>query len=143
MDLGVLRDVGALGILDEDPEHPGAHHLLGRMSAAVMRLGGTKRFLARLAVGGDLLASASWEAARMHLGRAERGAPCMAEHHLELARLMVDTGDIPGARREATHVLILTRAAAITRHAPPRLLALRERVLELPGDRTAAGDGSS
>jgi hypothetical protein len=31
----------------------------------------------------------------------------MAEHHLELARLLADTGDSEGARREAVHVLAL------------------------------------
>lgn len=133
----------ALEILAEDPEHPGAHHLLGRMNAAVMRLGGAKRFVARLAVGGNLLKSASWGTARAHLEHAERGAPCMAEHHLELARLLADTDDVPGAQREAMHVLALTTGAAITRRAPARLLALRESALELLGDRwAAAGDGS-
>lgn len=94
-------------ILGHDPEHAGAHHLLGRLNAAVMRLGGAKRLLVRIVAGGELLAAASWEDARAQLEHAERHAPCMAEHHLELARLLADTGDSEGARREAVHVLSL------------------------------------
>lgn len=122
----------ALAILEDAPGHAGAQHILGRINAAVMRLGGTKRFLARVVLGSDVLRSASWDAARAHLEHAERAGPCMAEHHLELGLLLADTGDEAGAHVEAGHVLALARASAVT---PERADMLHAKALELLGPR--------
>jgi len=115
-------------ILEDAPDHAGARHILGRINAAVMRLGGTRRFLARVVIGGDLLGSASWDAAREHLEHAERVGPCMAEHHLELGLLLADTGDEAGAHIEAWHVLALARVATLSAE---RATMLRTKALEL------------
>ncbi len=94
-------------ILEMDPGHPGANHLMGRLNAAVMRLGRFKRFIATKLLGGGTLSSASWEKARLLLGAGERGEPCVPDHHYELARLHVETGFPREARRELKHVMFL------------------------------------
>lgn len=97
----------AARIVAADPKHPGAHHMLGRLHAAVMRLSGFKRFLARTFVGGELLERASWEAARRHLELAEALEPCVPDHHYELARLLFERGRPEDALAEIEHVRTL------------------------------------
>jgi hypothetical protein len=97
----------AVAILGEDPSHGGAHHLVGRLHAAVQRLGGMKRFLARHLFGAEVLDGASWDSARRHLEQAKWAAPCRPEHHFELARLYADVGEPGRARQEVEHVLEL------------------------------------
>jgi len=98
-------------ILSLDPDHAGAHHILGRLHAAVMRMGRLQRFLARNLIGGAALRSASWEAARRHLEAAESGDPCIPDHHFQLARLYADRDMPDAARVELEHVRALTENA--------------------------------
>jgi tetratricopeptide (TPR) repeat protein len=88
----MAQEVGELAsrILATDSLHAGAHHLLGRLHAGVMRLGGVTRFLARRLIGGDLLDTASWPSARLHLERAAILAPDEGLHHLELGIALRD-----------------------------------------------------
>ncbi len=125
--------VEASALLERDPDHAGAHHLLGRLHAAVMRTGGTTRFLAKLLLGGDLLSSASWRRAIDHLSAAERGSPCFPEHHFELARALVETGRYDEARAEIDHVLTLTGGAPAHAASALRMRYLRARALDLAG----------
>lgn len=111
-------------VFEVEPEHPGAHHLMGRLMAGVLRLGGLSRAMARMMIGGELLSTASWPVARSHLERAEDGAPCVPEHHLELAKLLHETGDDEAARRELRHVLALVSTGRGT-----RLAGIRERAI--------------
>ena len=92
-------------ILERSPEHPGARHLMGRLHAAVRRMSGLKRFLARTLFGGDVLAGGSWETAKAHLEAAERAAPCVPDHHYELARLYLDLEMPREAATELRHTL--------------------------------------
>lgn len=101
----------AARIVAADPKHAGAHHMLGRLHAAVMRLGGFKRFLAKTFVGGELLERASWEAARRHLELAEALEPCIPDHHYELARLLFERGRPEDALAEVEHVRTLHEAS--------------------------------
>jgi hypothetical protein len=78
-------------ILSAEPDHAGAHHLLGRLHAAVMRLGGFKRFLVVRLLSGGKLGDASWESAEAHFRRALEAEPEQVEHKLELANLLADT----------------------------------------------------
>lgn len=94
----------AARIVALEPRHGGAHHMLGRLHAAVMRLSGFKRFLARTFVGGELLARASWTEARRHLELAEALEPCVPDHHYELARLLFERGQDEDAMAEIEHV---------------------------------------
>lgn len=98
----------ALRVLELDPRHPGAHHVLGRLSAAAMRLGGFERFLARHLLGASMLDEASWARARRHLEAAEAGDPCRPEHHYELGRLYLELGESTRGWKEVGHVLALT-----------------------------------
>lgn len=98
----------ALRVLELDPRHPGAHHVLGRLSAAAMRLGGLERFLARHLLGASMLEEASWARARRHLEAAEAGDPCRPEHHYELGRLYLELGEPTRGWKEVGHVLAIT-----------------------------------
>ncbi|MEJ2541669.1 MAG: hypothetical protein P8188_17175 [Gemmatimonadota bacterium] len=134
---GKLKWAGAMRaeaqqVLATDPDHPGANHLMGRLHAAVERMGRTKRFLARTLFDGEALAGASWASAREHLARAERDAPCQPEHHLELARLHQELGEVRQAREEARHVLELMGSEGAHSHLWRGAAALMER-LSPPG----------
>ncbi len=82
--------------LELDPDHPGGHHVMGRLHAATMRLSSFARFLARRLLGAELMDGASWEGAEMHLTRARELEPTNPRHAAELGQLYLDTG-----RREA------------------------------------------
>lgn len=92
-------------VLDRDPDHPGAMHLLGRLHAGVLRLGTVRRWLAKTLFGGELLGSASWTVARAYLEAAERAEPCIPDHHFELAVLYADLGFPEAAAAEAQHAI--------------------------------------
>lgn len=82
----------ATWVLAVDSAHAGAHHLLGRIHAAVMRLNPVTRFLARTLLGGEVLGRASWERAEYHLKSAAELAPGDAVNHLELGMAYRDLG---------------------------------------------------
>ena len=88
----------ARAILAVEPDHAGAHHLLGRLHGAVMRLGSLKRFLAFRLLGGGSLANASWESAEAHFRAALHQEPDGVEHKVELAHVLLDTGQKAEAR---------------------------------------------
>ncbi|UCC24358.1 MAG: hypothetical protein JSU98_11545 [Gemmatimonadales bacterium] len=92
-------------LLESQPGHPGAEHLLGRLHAGVLRMGSLRRWVARALFGGEILAMASWDEAQVLLQEAARKAPCMPDHHYELAALYRDTGRPELARQEALHAL--------------------------------------
>ncbi len=95
----------ATWVLQADSLHAGAHHLKGRIHAAVMRLNPITRFLARTLIGGDVLGRASWESAEHHLRTAAELAPGDAVNHLELGMAYRDMG------RHAEAVEAFSRAA--------------------------------
>lgn len=82
----------ALRVLELDPDHAGAHHLLGRLHAGVMRMDRISRFVATRLLGGGALAGASWSEARVRLEAAVVADPCVPDHHFELARLYAERG---------------------------------------------------
>jgi tetratricopeptide (TPR) repeat protein len=76
--------------LELDPDHAGAHELLGRIHAGVMRLPWLVRKLGASLGMNDALGEASWESAEDHLRRAaELDAEAIAPR-LELGKLMVE-----------------------------------------------------
>lgn len=99
-------------VLALDPEHPGAKHLIGRLHLEVLRMSRIKRFLATKVLGGSELAGATWEEARALLEAAAVGDPCSSEHHFQLARLYVETGDTELARERLRAVLRMPPASA-------------------------------
>jgi tetratricopeptide (TPR) repeat protein len=76
--------------LELDPEHAGAHELLGRIHVGVMRLPWIVRKLGGSLGMNEALGEASWESAEAHLARAaELDARAIAPR-LELGKLLVD-----------------------------------------------------
>lgn len=96
-------------VLARDPDHAGAYHLLGRLHAAVLRMDGFTRFVATRIMGGGELGGASWDEARLLLEMAVAGAPCVPDHHYELARLYAEQGDVRPAMDRLEDLLTLTR----------------------------------
>ena len=90
------------------PDHPGAHYLLARLYAAVRRLDGLTRFLASRMLGGNALVNPPWSQILSLFEVAERGEPCEAEYHYELARLYRDQRAYTRANAELQHVLDVT-----------------------------------
>jgi tetratricopeptide (TPR) repeat protein len=87
----IIRDksIRALAI---NPDHDGAHHVLGAWNAEVKRLSGATKFLAKTLFGGGFLGAASWDSAVIHLDRAVTLNPRYIYHHLELAEVYRDIG---------------------------------------------------
>ncbi len=69
-------------ILEFDPQHTRARHLLGRLYAGVRRTNSITRWIAQNLLGGGELKKATWETAEEHLGFAEQQAPEVSGHHL-------------------------------------------------------------
>lgn len=91
--------------LDRDPEHAGAHHIIGRLNLEAMSLSGIGRMVATHLYGSELLRQASWEKAESHLLRATQLEPDALYHRLWLARLYEERGDEDDARRVLEEML--------------------------------------
>jgi uncharacterized protein (TIRG00374 family) len=78
--------------LELDPDHAGAHHVLGRLHAGAMRLNRIARVIARELLGASVLEGASWEEAEHHFSEARRLEPTNPRHAMELGALYLDTG---------------------------------------------------
>jgi tetratricopeptide (TPR) repeat protein len=113
-------------VLALDSLHAGAHHIQGRLHAAVMRLSWITRTLARHLLGADLLGEASWDEAVRHLRLAAELAPEEAVHHLELGVAYRDLGREEDARR----AFQATLAAPTLRAADEAYKARAARLLE-------------
>lgn len=57
-------------ILELEPDHPGAHNILGKLNQEVMSLSGFERFIGRLLFSIDPLKEANWDDALSHHRRA-------------------------------------------------------------------------
>lgn len=119
-------------VLGLDPEHTGARYMMGRLHAGVRRMNGVTRWVATNLLGGGALDDASWEMAERHLLFAETRAPGVPDHHLQLARVYLDTGRPELASDEVLHVLELEAVSPMERAARTEALGLWE---ELAGDR--------
>ena len=76
--------------LELDPDHDGAHHVIGAWHAEVRRLSGVARFFARTFMGGGYMGIANWDSAVAHLERAVELRSEHIYHRLELARIYFD-----------------------------------------------------
>lgn len=85
--------------LELDPQHDGAHHVLGAWHAEVLRLSGVARFFAKTFLGADFMERASWDSATAHLERSVELKPDYIFHRLELARVYLDLERYADARR--------------------------------------------
>lgn len=87
-----------------DPNHDGAHHILGLWHAEAMRTSGFNRFVAKNLLGGKVLSKANWASAVDHLETAVRIDPTRIFHRLDLARVYVDRKRFSEARRELDRI---------------------------------------
>lgn len=95
----------ALRALEDDPNHPGALHVLGVWNAEVMRLSGFSRWMARNFLGGSVFKEASWQNAREYLEKATQVDPDRAVHNLDLARVYLDIKERDKAREQLQRVI--------------------------------------
>jgi tetratricopeptide (TPR) repeat protein len=100
----------ALTALSEDPQHPGALHVMGVWNAEVMRLSGIERFIARNLLGGGILGTASWKDAVHYMEESVAIEPKRIVHHLDLGKIYADTGDKAKAREQFEMVMALPAA---------------------------------
>ena len=113
-------------ILELDPQHARAHHLLGRLYAGVRRSNWLTRWLATNLLGGGELKKATWQAAEEHLSFAEQQAPEVSGHHLQLAALYADTDRLELALQEVEHAFRLPVVSPIERVVWGEALEVKE-----------------
>lgn len=80
----------AAAALSADPDHDGAHHVLGAWHAEIMRLSGITRFVAKTILGAGFMDRATWDSAAVHLERAVALDGTYIHHRLELAEIYAD-----------------------------------------------------
>jgi regulator of microtubule dynamics protein 3 len=85
-----------------NPNHDGAHHVLGAWNAEVKRLSGIQRFFAKALFGGGFMSVATWDDAVKHLERAVALNPQHIYHRLELAEVYTDLEQYTKAREQLT-----------------------------------------
>lgn len=90
--------------LELNPDHDGAHHVLGAWHAEAKRLSGFTRWFAQAFLGADFLARASWDSAAFHLERAVALRPDYIFHRLELAQIYLDQGRRAEAREQLERI---------------------------------------
>lgn len=116
---------GASRLLQEFPDHAGAHHVMGVLNSEVMKLPAVTRFLGRRVLGGGSdLYETSWEEAERHLLRAVELEPGMLLYRMDLALMYIRRDREEDARgvlrdlverppREAVDSLLRSRALAL------------------------------
>lgn len=119
-----------VAILEIDPEHARARHLLGRLHAGVRRMSSIVRWIATKLLGGDALADASWEEAERNLLFAEQHAPDVSDHHLQLANLYRDTDRPELALVEVEHVLALPATSSMDQGVREEATELKRKLEE-------------
>lgn len=111
-----------------DPDHDGAHHVLGLWHAEAMRISGFSRFMARNILGGKVLGKAKWDSAVVHLERAVALDPARIYHHLDLARVYVDRKRYAEARAQLAAIDSLPDRVPLDPRYRREAAALRERI---------------
>ena len=127
-------------ILELDPEHARAHHMLGRLHAGVRRMGKITRWIATSLLGGGVLKNATWESAEESLGFAEQRAPEVSDHHLQMANLYASTNRVELAFQELEHVFQLPALSPMERAVWDEALYVKEK-LEKGPERGCRGAG--
>lgn len=114
-----------------NPNHDGAHHVIGAWHAEVRRLSGLTRTFARAFLGGGFMSMASTDSAAVHLEQAVENRPDYIYHHLELAEVYVDLGRYAEARTELELVSTLPHSDVLDtqyqREARELLQEIRDR----------------
>lgn len=119
--------------IELDPEHDGAHHVLGAWHAEVKRLSGISKFFAKTLFGAAFLDQATWEAAVHHLERSVALRPEYLFHRLELAEVYLDLDRPKDARPQLEAVLSLPPTSDVL--DPTHQEAARLLLADLPAAR--------
>jgi tetratricopeptide (TPR) repeat protein len=90
----------ALKALGLQPEHAGAHHVLGRWHAEIMKLSDLQQFIARNFLGAEIFEQASWDEAERHLRVAVMNEPLRLQHRVELLAVLVEREKWDAAREQ-------------------------------------------
>lgn len=118
----------ALRALAINPRHDGAHHVLGRWNAEIMRLPAVGRFFARHFLGARVLQKASWSQAISHMEKAVNLAPGRIYHHLALADIYLDTNQLREAEVQLRLVDSLPVREALDTNYRQQAASLRRRL---------------
>lgn len=118
-------------ILERDPDHAGAHNVLGRSHLEVRRLPVATRLLARAFMGREFVSRTSWDGARHHLARAVELDPGLAYFRLDLALYHRARGNGERFQGEVEALLALPRRHPID----PWLADEMRRFAALPTER--------
>lgn len=116
--LGAISRSEAEAALELDSDHAGAHHVLGRLNAATMRMSRVSRFVARRLLGATALEGVSWERAEHHFTRARDLEPSNPRHWMELGVLYADRD------REDEAMVMLRHAVELERSCVADSLAI-------------------
>jgi tetratricopeptide (TPR) repeat protein len=123
----------ALRALAIKPRHDGAHHILGRWNAEIMRLPRVSRFFAKHFLGARVFDEASWTQAIFHMERAAALEPGRIYHHLGLADIYLDTGRIRDAEVQLRMADSLPVREPLDANYRQQAADLRERLAQLEG----------
>jgi hypothetical protein len=130
-------------ILEAAPDHAGARHLLGRLHAAVLRMNRVSRWVATNLLGGAKQKEAKWETAEEDLLFAERRAPEVSDHHLQLAYLYRDTDRPELALVEVEHVAALQATSPTEQAVHDEAMRLRSAIEDRRRKRRLRRGGAS
>jgi tetratricopeptide (TPR) repeat protein len=119
----------ALRALAINPRHDGAHHILGRWNAEIMRLPGITRFFAKHFLGAGIFDKASWPEAISYMEKAVELAPGRIFHHLALADIYLDTKRIRDAEAQLRLVDSLPVREALDTNYRQQAASLRRRLV--------------
>jgi hypothetical protein len=86
--------------LEMDPEHDGAHHVVGMWHAEIRRLSGFSRFMAKTFMGAGFMGRAAWDSAAAHLEASVAIEPNYIHHRLALAEIYADMERWEDAERQ-------------------------------------------
>lgn len=120
----------ALRALELDPRHDGAYHVLGKWQAAIARISGFQKMIARGVLGGYVFDEATWDRATASLQRAVDLAPQRIDHRLALAEVLIER------RRHAEARALLATIEPLPLEDPldPSFKAqARQRLVEIEG----------
>jgi tetratricopeptide (TPR) repeat protein len=118
----------ALRALAIDPRHDGAHHILGRWNAEIMRLPRVTRFFAKHFLGARVFDEASWAKGISHMESAAALSPGRIYHHLALADIYLDTERIRDAELQLRVVDSLPVREALDANYRQQAEDLRKRL---------------
>lgn len=119
----------ALRALTINPRHDGAHHIIGRWNAEIMRLPRVTRFFAKHFLGARVFDQASWAKAIFHMKKAVTLAPGRIYHHLALADIYLDTDQVREAEAQLRIVDSLPPREALDSNYRQQAASLRRRLV--------------